>query len=49
MSRVSIIPAFLNEATSLPQFAERVLAIGKQLDHQIEVVLVDDHSTDVRP
>ena len=47
MTKLSIITAFLNEAKNLPQFAERVLAIGKQLDCQIEVVLVDDHSTDV--
>ena len=46
MATLSIITAFLNEAKNQPKFAERVLAMGKQRDYQIEIVLVDDHSTD---
>lgn len=46
MSRLSIITAFLNEAKNLPHFRERTLAAAEQLDCDIEVVLVDDHSTD---
>jgi dolichol-phosphate mannosyltransferase len=44
--KVSIITAFLNEADNLPEFRQRVLAVGEQLDAELEVLLVDDHSTD---
>ena len=49
MQKISIITAFLNEAKNLPQFAERVRAVRHQLDFEIEVVLVDDHSDDESP
>lgn len=49
MARLSIITAFLNEAKSLPAFAQQVLAVAEQLDCQIEIILVDDHSTDDSP
>jgi dolichol-phosphate mannosyltransferase len=49
MPKLSVITPFLNEAANLPQFAERVGAVAEQLDCDIEVVLVDDHSTDESP
>jgi dolichol-phosphate mannosyltransferase len=47
--KVSIISAFLNEASNLPLFRERVVAAADGQDYQLEVVLVDDHSTDDSP
>jgi len=44
--KVSFITAFLNEGKNLPEFRQRVLAVASQLNAEIEVVLVDDHSSD---
>jgi dolichol-phosphate mannosyltransferase len=44
--KLSVITAFLNEAQNLPQFRQRVAAVADQLDCEVEVVLVDDHSGD---
>jgi len=49
MTRLSVITFFLNEAANLPEFAARVCAVAEQLDCEVEVVLVDDHSTDESP
>ena len=49
MTRLSIITAFLNEATNLPLFRDRVLELAQGLDVEVEVILVDDHSLDASP
>ena len=46
MASLSVITAFLNEATNLAVFKDRVLAVARQIEIDYEVVLVDDHSTD---
>ncbi|MEX1232335.1 MAG: glycosyltransferase family 2 protein [Planctomycetaceae bacterium] len=44
--RITVITAFLNEASNLPLFRERVLAVLRNLDCEYEIILVDDHSSD---
>jgi polyisoprenyl-phosphate glycosyltransferase len=46
MTRLGVITAFLNEEANLPLLRERLTAVGRQLDCDMAVVLVDDHSTD---
>jgi dolichol-phosphate mannosyltransferase len=46
MPRVSVLTAFLNEASNLPLFRERVTAALRQAGVDYDVVLIDDHSTD---
>ena len=48
MSLVSIITPFLDEQEMLPIYQDRVLASLGEMghDHEYEIVLVDDHSTD---
>ena len=47
--KISVITAFMNEAANLPAFRERVVRVAEGLDAELEVVLVDDHSTDESP
>ena len=44
--RITIITAFLNEASNLPLFRERLMAVIQELDCEYEIILVDDHSSD---
>lgn len=46
MSRLSVITAFHNEEQNLPQFRARISAVADALPMEIEIVLVDDHSSD---
>jgi len=46
MSRLSVITAFHNEEQNLPQFRERISAVADALPMEIEIVLVDDRSSD---
>lgn len=43
---ISVVIPALNEAESLPQLAEELKAVGSDLDLRIEVIIVDDGSTD---
>jgi glycosyltransferase involved in cell wall biosynthesis len=49
MPRVSIVTAFLNEQANLPEFRRRVTETAEKHDFELEVVLIDDHSTDNSP
>ncbi len=49
MMRVSILTAFLNEASSLPAFRERLSEVLRAEAIEYEIVLVDDHSDDDGP
>jgi len=49
MPRVSVITPFLNEQENLPEFRRRVTQSAEQNGFDLEVVLVDDHSTDGGP
>lgn len=49
MARVSIVTAFLNEQANLPEFRRRVTEAAEKHAFELEVVLVDDHSTDNSP
>lgn len=46
MPRVSVVTAFLNEAENLPLLKQRVETVAAEAEMEIELVLVDDHSTD---
>jgi len=46
MPRVSVVTAFLNEQENLVEFRRRVTQTAEQNGFDLEVVLVDDHSTD---
>ena len=46
MAQLSVLTAFLNEAESLPAFRTRLLSVLDELPIDIEIVLIDDHSTD---
>ncbi|MFN0195653.1 MAG: glycosyltransferase family 2 protein [Planctomycetaceae bacterium] len=44
--RMTIITAFLNEASNLPLFRERVMSVLRSINCEYEIILVDDHSHD---
>jgi dolichol-phosphate mannosyltransferase len=44
--KVAVITAFFNEGSNMREFQQRVLAVAAELDAEMEVLLVDDHSTD---
>ncbi len=46
VTTISIVTAFYNEAENLPLFRERVNALAASLQERVEIVLLDDHSTD---
>lgn len=43
---VSVITAFLNEGNNLTSFREQIVSVCDGIEEGVEVVLVDDHSTD---
>lgn len=47
--RITIITAFLNEASNLPLFRERVMNVLRDVGCDYEIILVDDHSSDEGP
>jgi glycosyltransferase involved in cell wall biosynthesis len=49
MIRISILTAFFDEASSLPEFRDRLSEVLSSLDADCEIVLVDDHSSDAGP
>lgn len=44
--KLSIIAAFLNEAQNLPNLRERLLPAVGEVGCELEIVLLDDHSSD---
>ncbi len=46
MQRISVMIAFFNEAENIGPLRERITKMSSTLDAELELVLVDDHSTD---
>jgi dolichol-phosphate mannosyltransferase len=46
MTKISVVAPFYNELENLPLFKERVLSALRETGVEVELVLVDDHSTD---
>lgn len=49
MQRISILIAFFNEEENMDPLRHRITEMTAALDPDVEVVLVDDHSTDAGP